>query len=94
MAARLHELHGLGYSSRFHISESDLPPGWRVEKRSPKFTVWFDEKGNRYESSLDVQHALENFESSASEGERGGESCGEISEYEPYPVKSPMQIEV
>ena len=95
MVARLHELHGLGYGARFHVSQNDLPPGWRQEKKSPKFTVWYDEKGNRYKFSLDVLRALweREQEVNASEGETGDESGGETSEYETSSVKRP-RIEV
>lgn len=41
----LHEKRGVGYSSRFRVSEDSLPPGWRREKKSAKYTVWYDDRG-------------------------------------------------
>ena len=52
-----HHTRGVGYSSRFRVTESALPPGWRQEKKSSKYTVWFDDKGNRYKSSSEVERA-------------------------------------
>ena len=86
-----HETRGVGYASRFRVSKDNLPPGWRAEKKSSKCTVWFDEKGNYYRSSLDVERALRERElllpSDVSETET--ETGGETSEYEPSPVKRP-----
>ena len=86
-----HETHGVGYASRFRVSKDNLPPGWRAEKKSSKCTVWFDEKGTYYRSSLDVERALRERElllpSDVSETET--ETGGETSEYEPSPVKRP-----
>ena len=53
----LHQSHG-GYASRFHVSELDLPPGWRREQRGRKYIVWHDDKGNSYKSSVEVERVL------------------------------------
>ena len=58
-SSALHQHRGLGYSSRFCVSEDDLPTGWRCEKKSSKYTVWYDDRGNRYKSSVAVKRALE-----------------------------------
>lgn len=91
---------GLGYGSRFCVSATDLPPGWRRERRSDKYTVWFDENGTRYKSSREVEAALrcrfshvqaaataENKH--ASEEDTLTETGGETSEFELSPAKRP-----
>ena len=65
MADPLHELRGLGYSSRFRVSGKDLPLGWRQERRSSKYTVWYDDKGKRYKSSREVELALQDLDYAA-----------------------------
>ena len=72
------------------MSEDDLPTGWRCEKKSSKYTVWYDDKGNRYKSSVAVKRALEDRQSEE-ESDDGTvtETCGETSEFEPLPVKHP-----
>ena len=91
-SARAHEKRGLGYSSRFRVSATDLPPGWRMEKKSSKNTVWYDSDGTRYRSSIEVEEALRRASTqkltllSETETETGGETA---SEYEPSPVKKP-----
>ena len=103
----LHQKRGIGYSSRFRVSDS-LPPGWRLvsqatplrrgvacetrwrrEQKSSKYTVWYDDLGNRYKSSVEVERALKerNLLSEASEDETATETGGETSEYEASPVK-------
>ena len=102
MADRLHELRGTGYASRFLISASDLPPGWRQERRSSKYTVWYDDKGRRYKSSHKVERALRelpvancNVGNEPAEHQAEGdtptctETGGETSEFEPSPAKRP-----
>ena len=88
--SRSSALRGLGYSSRFCVSEDDLPTGWRCEKKSSKYTVWYDDKGNRYKSSVAVKRALEDRQSEE-ESDNGTvtETGGETSEFEPSPVKQP-----
>lgn len=90
-SSRAHQARGLGYSSRFCVSEDDLPIGWRCEKKSSKYTVWYDDKGNRYKSSVAVQRALEErrrlLEDSDDETVTG--TGGETSEFELSPVKRP-----
>ena len=44
-----HQKCGVGYGARFSIQEKDLPSGWRCEKRSPKYTLWYDDKGTKVE---------------------------------------------
>ena len=72
------------------MSEDDLPTGWRCEKKSSKYTVWYDDKGNRYKSSVAVKRALEDRQSEE-ESDDGTvtETGGETSEFEPSPVKHP-----
>ena len=70
------------------MTESALPPGWRQEKKSSKYTVWFDDKGNRYKSSSEVERAMrERGFLGVSEDETETETGGETSEFEPSPVK-------
>ena len=65
-AHALHQKRGVGYSSRFRVSDS-LPPGWRREQKSSKYTVWYDDMGRRYKSSVEVERALKerNFQTLA-----------------------------
>ena len=49
----LHVKRGMGNSSRFRVSENRLPPGWRREQKSSKYTVWYDDRGKRYKSSVE-----------------------------------------
>ena len=92
----LHEKCGVGYSSRFRIREGDLPPGWRQVQSSPKCTVWYDDKGKRYRTSLAVERAIreQGFLTDVSETETEAETGGETSEFEPSPVKRPRTSEV
>ena len=53
----LHQKRGIGYSSRFRVS-NNLSPGWRQEQKSSKYIVWFDDLGNGYRSSVEVERAL------------------------------------
>ena len=80
-----HQTRGVGYSSRFRVTEDALPPGWRQERKGAKYTVWFDEKGNRYKSSSEVERAIRAL--GVSEEETETETGGETSEFEPSPVK-------
>ena len=86
----LHQKRGIGYSSRFRVSDN-LPPGWQREQKSSKYTVWYDDLGNRYKSSVEVERTLKerNLLSEASEDETAMETDGETSEYEASPVKRP-----
>ena len=86
----LHQHRGLGYSSRFCVSEDDLPTRWHCEKKSSKYTVWFDDRENRYKLSVTVKRALEDRQSEKeSDDETVTETGGETSEFEPSPVKHP-----
>ena len=91
----LHQKRGVGYSSRFRVSDDNLPPGWRCERKSAKYTVWFDDRGNRYKSSVEVERALKerglHHRSQFSDDETETETGGETSEYEPSPVKKPRE---
>ena len=80
------QTRGVGYSSRFVVSKDRLPPGWRQERKGPKYTVWFDNKGNRYKSSTEVERAMR-ARGLVSEDETETETGGETSEFEPSPVK-------
>ena len=64
-----------------------LPAGWRYERRSEKYSVWYDDKGRRYKSSTEVQEELRKqgllLESETDTAEES------LSEYEPSPVKKP-----
>ena len=83
-----HQTRGVGYSSRFRVTEDALPPGWRQERKGAKYTVWFDEKGNRYKSSSEVERAIRaRGLVGVSEEETETETGGETSEFEPSPVK-------
>ena len=86
---RLSELRGTGHGSRMVVSASDLPEGWRFERRSAKYCVWFDDLGNRYKSAAQVEVALRErgFLRSAIASETETETSA--SEYEPSPVKKP-----
>ena len=77
----------LGYSARFAISEERLPPGWRQEKKGPKYTVWYDDKGKRYKSSIEVVKALNLRGLLCGVSDTETETGGETSEYEPSPIK-------
>ena len=57
-AKRLNLQRGSGLGSRMAASPSKLPDGWRFERRSAKSCVWFDDRGNRYRSSKEVEEAL------------------------------------
>ena len=89
----LHEKHGVGYSSRFHVTEGSLPPGWRQERKSSKYTVWYDAKGKRYKSSVEVEHALREQGLLSDVTEVETETGGETSEFEPSPLKRPRTSE-
>lgn len=91
----LHQKRGLGYGSRFQVTLDNLPPGWRCEKKSSKYTAWYDAQGKRYKSSVDVERALREqgflHESGLSGDDTETETGGETSEYEPTPVKRPRK---
>ena len=95
MADRLHELRGVGYSSRFRVCGGDLPSGWRQERRSSKYTVWYDDKGRRYKSSREVELALRELDHAAANVNEvqaehtATDTAEETSEFEPLPVKKP-----
>ena len=76
-----------GYSSRFLVTPQSLPPGWRQERKGAMYTTWYDDKGNRYKSSTEVERALRERALLTSEDETGMETGGETSEFEPSPVK-------
>ncbi len=93
VAKRLNEERGSGLGSGLAVSTSNLPEGWRFERWSAKYCLWFDEKGNRYKSSKEVQKAilgkrvrLETDNPSETETETEAETA---SEYECTPVKEP-----
>ena len=92
----LHTKRGVGYSSRFSVPKERLPPGWRQEQKSPKYTVWYDDKGNRYKSSVELERALreQGLLTDVSEVETETETGGETSEFEPSPVKKPRTAEL
>jgi len=91
VACTLHQQRGVGYSSRFRVSEDRLPPGWRRERKSSKYTVWYDDRGIRYKSSIEVERALKErgLLGVTSEEETETDIGGDTSEYEPSPVKKP-----
>ena len=89
----LNEKRGRGYSSRFRVSSESLPPGWRQVQKSPKYTVWYDDEGNRYKSSIKVEHALKS-RGFITEEETESETGGETSEYEPSPIKKSRKSDV
>lgn len=96
MPSALHAKCGVGYSSRFRVSKERLPPGWSHEQKSPKYTVWYDDKGNRYKSSMELERALreEGLLTNVSEVETETETGGETSEFEPSLVKKPRTAEL
>ena len=51
---------GVGEGSRIPKGtvKDDLPVGWWYDKRSKKYSVWYDDKGRRYKSSTEVQAEL------------------------------------
>ena len=87
---RLNEQRGSGLGSRMAVSSTDLPEGWRFERRSDKYCVWFDDRGNRYKSAKQVEAALRErgllHSCIPSETETETDTA---SEYEPSPVKRP-----
>ena len=91
-----HQKRGVGYGARFSIQEKDLPPGWRCEKRSPKYTLWYDDKGHKYRSSSEVEYALRahGWISDTAISETETETGGDTSEYESSPVKMPRKQDV
>ena len=78
----LNELRGKGIGSRLQVSEVDLPEGWRFERRSAKYSVWYDEQGKQYRSSKDVKLALKR--------QRVNSESETASEYQPSPIKKPQ----
>ena len=68
----------LGYSARF---------ARRQEKKGPKYTVWYDDKGKRYKSSMEVVKALNLRGLLCGVSDTETETGGETSEYEPSPIK-------
>lgn len=94
-APALHQ-ERVGYASRFRVGEGDLPPGWRRERRGHKYTVWHDDRGNRYKSSVEVERVLRERGLLCDDSEDGTETetGGETSEYEPSPVKKPRTPDV
>ena len=87
---RLNELRGAGLGSRMLVPAIDLPDGWRFERRSDRYCVWFDDRGNRYKSVKEVEDALRDRglmrRDLASETETETDTG---SEYEPSPIKIP-----
>lgn len=72
---------GKGIRSRLLVSDDELPVGWRFERRSAKYGVWFDEHGRQYRSSKEVKLALR---------QRDNELETEASsDYQPSPLKKP-----
>ena len=41
---RLNQLRGSGLGSRMEVSPENLLEGWRFERRSEKYCVWFDDR--------------------------------------------------
>ena len=89
-SSKLHQKRGVGYSSRFRVSD-DLPARCRREQKSSKYTIWYDDLGNRYKSSVEVERALKERRllADTSDAETTAGTGGETSEYEPSPVKRP-----
>lgn len=85
---RLNELCGSGLGSRMAVSASNLPSGWRFERRSEKYCVWFDDQGKRYKSSKQVEAAMKERGLLALPSETEAET-DTGSEYEPSPTKKP-----
>lgn len=86
-SAAMNLKQGVGDGSRTPAAATsgNLPQGWRFERRSDKYCVWFDEAGKRYKSSSEVEVELKKrgmlLESDVETGEES------LSEYEPSPVK-------
>lgn len=55
VACRLHQECGVGYSFKFGVSEDRLPPGWWRERKSSKYTMWYDDRGSGNKSSIEVE---------------------------------------
>ena len=89
MADHLHDLRGLGYGSRFRVSEDSLPPGWRQVKKSHKYTAWFDDRRNKYKTSSDVERAVLKRHT---EAELESENVNRLDQ-EPIPEPTPTAIE-
>ena len=86
----MNQKRGVGYGARFSIAEGDLPPGWRCERRGPKYTVWYDDQGKLYRSSKEVEQALmTGLLCDPAPSETDTETGGETSEYEASPMKLP-----
>ena len=88
---------GKGYGSRFKVSENELPAGWRCEQKSKKCTLWYDDKGTQYRSSIAVERELRKrrFIPASDEEATGIETGGETSsEYDPSPLKTPRMMEL
>ena len=86
---RLNKLRGTGQGSRMVVSVGDLPEGWRFERRSDKFCVWFDDRGNRYKSAAQVEVASRERDFLRSEMTSETETETSASEYELSPLKKP-----
>ena len=97
-AKLLNEKRGTGQGSRSLVQESDLPEGWRYERHSGRYCVWYDEQGKRYKSSKEVQARLKELgllsvpHVTLSETETETEETA--SEYEPSPTKKSRTAEL
>ena len=97
-AKLLNEKRGTGQGSRSLVQESDLPEGWRYERHSDRYCVWFDEQGKCYKSSKEVQARLKELgllsvpRVTLSETETETEETA--SEYEPSPTKKSRTAEL
>ena len=89
---RLNELRGSGLGSRMAVSARNLPSGWRFERRSEKYCVWFDDQGKRYKSSRDVEAAMKERGLLVPPSETETET-DTGSEYEPSPTKKPREAD-
>ena len=63
-------------------------------RQGSNYTVWYDDLGNRYTSSVEVEHALKekNFLSEISEDETATETGGETSEYDSFSGKEATHV--
>ena len=87
----MNDTRGKGVGSRLAVATSDLPDGWRLERRSAKSCVWIDDRGKRYKSSKDVEAAMQKRGLWKGAGYQSvtATETDTASEYEPSPVKKP-----
>lgn len=71
------------------MTASELPAGWSCERKSKKCTLWYDDKGIQYRSSIAVEQELRKRYLISEYEATGTETVGETaSEYDPSPVKT------